>query len=71
MPMLRASRGFDPLPFHELEAKPFEEIANTPGVTVMALFARMQSTHPSMPMMFFEDDELRNVVAYILSLKDE
>jgi hypothetical protein len=31
----------------------------------------MQSTHPTMPNIILEDDELRNVVAYILSLKDE
>jgi mono/diheme cytochrome c family protein len=64
------SRDLDPLPFEELEAKPFQEVANTPGVTAMALFAWMQSTHPTMPAILLEDDELRNVVAYILSLKD-
>jgi mono/diheme cytochrome c family protein len=71
MPMPGASRELDPLPFEEAEAMPFEEIANTPGVTAIALFAWMQSTHPTMPNIILEDDELRNVVAYILSLKDE
>jgi len=60
-----------PLPFEGGDALPFSEIANTPGVTAMALFAWMQSTHPTMPNIILEEDELRNVVAYILSLKDE
>lgn len=70
-PIHGASRDLDPLPFEELEAKPFEEVANTPGVTAMALFAWMQSTHPTMPGIVLKKEELRNVVAYILSLKNE
>jgi mono/diheme cytochrome c family protein len=71
MPMEGVSRDLAPLPFEVGEAMAFEEIANTPGVTAMALFAWMQSTHPTMPNIILEEDELRNVVAYILSLKDE
>jgi mono/diheme cytochrome c family protein len=59
----------DPLPFETGVALPFEEVANTPGVTAMTLFAWLQSTHPTMPNFILEDDKLTNVVAYILSLK--
>jgi len=61
----------DPLPFDELEALPFEDIANTPGVTATVLFVWLTSSHPTMPNIVLEDEDLRNVVAYILSLKDD
>jgi mono/diheme cytochrome c family protein len=59
----------DPLPFEELKPLPFEDIANTPGVTEMMLYAWMTSSHPTMPDIVLESDELRNIAAYILSLK--
>jgi mono/diheme cytochrome c family protein len=71
MPMDGVSPDLPPLPFEEGQPLAFEEIANTPGVTPMALFAWMQSPHPTMPNIILEEDELRNVVAYILSLKDQ
>jgi mono/diheme cytochrome c family protein len=58
-----------PLPFEAGAPLPFEDIANTPGVTSTALFAWMGTSHPSMPNFVLEHDELRNIVAYILSLK--
>jgi mono/diheme cytochrome c family protein len=61
----------DPLPFKELKALPFEDIANTPGVTAMALFAWLTSSHPTMPDIRLEEEELRNVAAYILALKED
>jgi mono/diheme cytochrome c family protein len=60
----------DPLPFEDPEPLPFEQIANTPGVTAMALFAWMGTSHPTMPDIVLPDNDLRDVVAYILSLKD-
>jgi mono/diheme cytochrome c family protein len=59
----------DPLPFEDSVPLPFEDIANTPGITEMALIAWMTSTHPTMPDIMLEADELRDVVAYILNLK--
>jgi mono/diheme cytochrome c family protein len=53
-----------------LEAPRFEDVANTPGMTAMALFAWMTTSHPTMPNIILEPEDLRNVVAYILSLKD-
>ena len=62
----------EPLPFSEI-GRPlaFEDIANTPGVTEMALYAWLTSSHPTMPNIVLEKEELRNVVAYILSLKTD
>jgi mono/diheme cytochrome c family protein len=60
----------DPLPFEELVPLPFEDIANTPGATEMMLYAWMTTTHPTMPDVVLEHEELRDVVAYILSLRE-
>ena len=61
----------DPLPFEDAGALAFEDIANTPGVTEMALSAWMVSDHPTMPNILLEDNQLRDLISYILSLKDE
>jgi mono/diheme cytochrome c family protein len=61
----------DPLPFQELVPLPFEDIANTPGVTEIVLTAWLPTSHPSMPDIVLTDDERKNVIAYILSLKDQ
>ena len=60
-----------PLPFEDSVPLPFEDIANTPGITEMALLAWMTSTHPTMPDIRLEAEELRDVVAYILNLKNQ
>ena len=61
----------DPLPFDGLEALPFEDIANTPGVTAMVLFSWLTSSHPTMPNIVLGEEDLTNVVAYILALKGD
>lgn len=59
----------EPLPFRKIgRPLPFEDIANTPGVTEMALYAWLTSSHPTMPDIVLGKEELTNVVAYILSL---
>ena len=59
-----------PLPFTKVgEPLPFEDIANTPGITEMALYAWLTTSHPTMPNIVLKKEELRNLVAYILSLK--
>lgn len=50
--------------------KSFKEIANTPGMSAMAIGVWMQSEHDEMPHIVPEPDELNNLVAYIVSLKD-
>lgn len=50
-------------------APTFEAIANTPGMTRIALGAWMQSSHPSMPQLIVESDTLDDVHAYMATLK--
>jgi len=61
----------DPLPFQKLVPLPFEDIANTPGVTETVLTVWLTTSHPTMPDIVLADDERRNVIAYILSLKGQ
>ena len=50
-------------------ARPFEELAADPAVTEMTLHAFLRSSHPAMPNFILSDEELTNIIAYILSLK--
>jgi len=52
-----------------LAATPFQEVADTRGMTELALTVWLQSSHPTMPNIILEQDDMRNVVAYIRSLK--
>jgi len=47
----------------------FEVIANTPGMTTMALSAALQTSHRSMPNLILDTDQLDSIIAYIMSLK--
>ena len=47
----------------------FEDIANTPGMTSTALGAALHTSHRTMPNLMLENDDVSNIVAYILSLK--
>jgi mono/diheme cytochrome c family protein len=47
----------------------FEAIANVRGMTATALTVALRTPHRSMPNIVLEPDELRDVAAYILSLK--
>ena len=51
------------------EAPTFQSVADTRGMTEMALTVWLQSSHPTMPNIVLKQDDLRNVVAYIRSLK--
>jgi mono/diheme cytochrome c family protein len=48
-------------------APSFSHIANVPGMSAMALHV---APHKTMPNVMFEPDELRNLIAYILTLKE-
>lgn len=50
------------------EATPFEKVAATPGMTEMALSVFLQTPHINMPNFVLEQDDARNVIAYIRSL---
>ena len=56
---------FSPLP----QAPTFQSVADTPGMTDLALTVWLQTSHPTMPNIVLAQDDLRNVVAYIRSLK--
>lgn len=50
-------------------APTFEAIAKTPGMTSIALTAALRTSHRLMPNIILADDELRDVVSYLLTLK--
>jgi mono/diheme cytochrome c family protein len=47
----------------------FYAIANTPGMSPLALRVALQTPHRSMPNLMLTTDELRDVTAYIMSLR--
>ena len=53
-----------------LPAATFNQIANTPGMTRMALTVWFQSPHPNMPNLILEPGARDDVIAYIVSLRD-
>jgi mono/diheme cytochrome c family protein len=55
----------------DVGAPTFDSIANVPGMTETALYAALQTSHRTMPNIRLEPDQMRDVVAYILSLKLE
>jgi mono/diheme cytochrome c family protein len=53
-------------------APSFEAVANTPGMTAAALgFWLTVHSHPTMPMIRLSPQEVGDVSAYILSLRDK
>jgi mono/diheme cytochrome c family protein len=62
-----ANEQISPLP----QAPTFQSVADTPGMTETALTVWLQTSHPTMPNIVLEPDDLRNVVAYIRSLERE
>ena len=49
----------------------FRDIANTSGMTATALQAFLQTSHPKMPNLILTPEEKADVIAYILSLRDQ
>jgi cytochrome c2 len=50
----------------------FRDVANTPGMTAAALQVWLTSTpHPKMPNLILTTEERADVIAYILSLRDQ
>jgi len=49
-------------------AASFTRVATTPGMTELALQAALQTSHRTMPNLILDADEMRDVIAYILSL---
>jgi cytochrome c len=51
------------------QAPTFETVAKTPGMTAIALTAILRTSHRTMPNIILTDEDLRNVIAYIMTLK--
>ena len=52
-------------------ATTFKRIANTPGMSVTALTVWSRTTHPTMPNLIIDPDDMDDLIAYILSLRDQ
>jgi mono/diheme cytochrome c family protein len=48
----------------------FEDIANTKGMTATALRVFLTTSHPKMPNLILTPEDTRDVIAYILSLRE-
>jgi cytochrome c2 len=48
----------------------FQDIANTKRMTATALRVFLTSSHPKMPNLILTPEETSDVIAYILSLRD-
>lgn len=46
----------------------FTRVATTAGTTELALQAMLQTSHRTMPNLILDADDMRDVIAYILSL---
>jgi mono/diheme cytochrome c family protein len=53
------------------DAPTFESIAKTSGMTSAALIVALRTSHKTMPNVVIRGEDLNDVVAYILSLKDD
>lgn len=53
-----------------LSAASFYEIANTPGMSAMALTVWLRSPHRDMPHLQLSDKQVKDVTAYIVSLHE-
>ena len=50
-------------------APTFVELATTPGMTAIALYGALTTSHRSMPNLILGAERIKDVSAYILSLK--
>jgi hypothetical protein len=48
----------------------FRDIANTSGMTATAIRVFLTSSHPRMPNLILTPEEIADVTAYILSLRN-
>lgn len=53
----------------DFAAPRFADVANTPGMTALALAVWLQTSHPTMPNFIIPEAERDNVIAYIMSLR--
>jgi hypothetical protein len=50
-------------------APTFAAIAETPGMTGTALAVWFRTSHPTMPNLVIQEQDMEDVIAYILSLR--
>ena len=60
----------DQLQSKEPDAPSFQAIANSPGISWIALSVVLRTPHQAMPNLVLSSEEQANVIAYILSLKN-
>ncbi len=53
------------------QAPPFRKIANTPGMSVTALTVWSRTTHPTMPNLVIDPNDMDDLIAYMLSLREK
>jgi tetratricopeptide (TPR) repeat protein len=53
------------------KAPAFKTVANTPGMNALALTVWLRTSHPTMPNLIIEPNDLDDVVAYIASLREK
>jgi mono/diheme cytochrome c family protein len=53
----------------DARARPFDAIANTPGLTRTALNAWLHSSHTNMPDLIVDPERVDDLHAYLLTLK--
>jgi mono/diheme cytochrome c family protein len=51
-------------------APPFKKVANTPGMSITALTVWSRTSHPTMPNLIIAPNDMDDLMAHILSLKD-
>jgi mono/diheme cytochrome c family protein len=52
------------------DVPPFREIANTPGISELALISFFQTPHPTMPDFIVPSADIRDLIAYFATLRD-
>lgn len=62
---VEAGASFSPNP----DAPSFQEVADSSGMTARALAVWFRTSHPTMPNLIIPEDDMDNVIAYIMSLR--
>jgi mono/diheme cytochrome c family protein len=52
------------------EVPPFRDIANTPGISELALISFFQTPHPTMPDFVVPSADIRDLIAYFTTLRN-
>ena len=63
------SRNEQPSP--NPSAPPFQNIADTPGITAIALNHLLHSAHKTMPLIILPPEDQWHLIAYVLSLRSQ